>query len=151
MDLILCNAIFHFLFLREAILRVKPNSNRRAAGIHPDFQQFITSCWFKIISIMDDGGEAIRVHSCSFVFIRGSNSMTCIAKSVHVCLNHQCDECGMNWYSTVAVELMGMLWRMILPGPFTAVLKKPSPPKSMFLSPLTERISMEQLSLMAAK
>ena len=41
---------------------------------------------------------------------------------------------GINPLRVLATVWMGMVWRMILPGPLMTVLKIPSPPKMAFLT-----------------
>ena len=45
----------------------------------------------------------------------------------------------------------GIVCRMILPGPVTTVLNRPSPPKSIFFTPLTLWMSRLQLSSIMAR
>ena len=58
---------------------------------------------------------------------------------------------GKNDIKEPAIAEIGMDWIQILPGPVTTVLKKPSPPKNLFLRPGTLWISMVQVGVMAAR
>ena len=42
-----------------------------------------------------------------------------------------------NGWIAAATPEMGMVWSQLLPGPVRTVLNSPSPPSTMFLSPLT--------------
>ena len=61
---------------------------------------------------------------------------------IKICDSVLCHDVGINGLIADATVLIGIVWRTILPGPVTTVLKIPSPPNRAFLTPGTVWISI---------